>query len=67
MGPFDEKYVIDDSGERVQVILGFEQFQRILGELEELESIREYDAAKADGGDPVPLEQAIDEIEKQRT
>jgi hypothetical protein len=35
-------------------------------ELEELESIRAYDAAKSSGEEAIPFEQAIKEIEKQR-
>ena len=35
-------------------------------ELEELESIRAYDSAKECGGDVVPFEKAVDEIERGR-
>ena len=35
----------------------------IVRELEELDSIRAYDAAKASGGEVVPFEQAVREIE----
>jgi hypothetical protein len=62
----DGKYVVDEQGERVGVILDIAQFQRILEELEELESIRAYDAAKSSGDDAVPLDQAVREIEQER-
>ena len=62
----DGKYVVDEQGERVGVILDIAQFQRILEELEEFESIRAYDAAKSSGDDAVPLDQAVREIEQER-
>lgn len=66
MKPFDEKFVIDDKGERVGVILTMEDYQKILEELEELESIRAYDEAKASREEAIPFEQAVKEIEKGR-
>jgi hypothetical protein len=35
-------------------------------ELEELEAIRAYDAAKASGDQAIPFEQAIAEVEAER-
>jgi PHD/YefM family antitoxin component YafN of YafNO toxin-antitoxin module len=58
-----ERYVTDESGDRVGVILDLEEYQRLLEEAEELESIRVFDAAKASGDEAIPLEQAIQEIE----
>lgn len=66
MKPFYEKFVIDDKGERVGVILTMEDYQKILEELEELESIRAYDEAKASREEAIPFEQAVKEIEKGR-
>ncbi len=66
MSQFNEKYLVDDTGERVGVLLDIDQYQRILEELEELESVRAYDAAKAVQDESVPLDQAIKEIEQER-
>ena len=41
-------------------------YRKLLDELEELDSIRAYDAAKASGEKPIPIEQAIAEIEGKR-
>lgn len=41
-------------------------YRKLLAELEELESVRAYDAAKASGEEPIPFEQAIAEIEAKR-
>lgn len=42
-----ERYVVDEKGHRVGVLLDIGDYRRVLAELEELESIRAYDAAKA--------------------
>jgi PHD/YefM family antitoxin component YafN of YafNO toxin-antitoxin module len=60
------RYVVDENGKRVSVILDIEEYERLLEELEELEDIRAYDEAKAAlerGEDEViPLDQALREI-----
>jgi hypothetical protein len=60
------RYVVDESGKRVSVILPIEEYEGMLEELEELEDIRAYDEAKAAlerGEDEViPLDQAMREI-----
>lgn len=43
-----------------------ETYHKLLAELEELESIRAYDAAKASGEKAIPFEQAVAEIERKR-
>lgn len=54
-----ERYVVDEKGNRVGVLLDLEDYQKLLEELEELESIRAYDAAKASGDEAIPFEQTI--------
>lgn len=60
-----ERYVVDEKGNRVGVLLDLEDYQKLLEELEELESIRAYDAAKSSGDKAIPFEQAVEEIEKK--
>jgi hypothetical protein len=57
---------VDDKGNRVSVVLDISDYQRLLEEVEELESIRAYDAAKASKEEAIPFEQAVSEIEKRR-
>lgn len=64
MNSFSERYVVNEKGERISVILDISEYQRILEELEKLESIRAYDAAKASKDEAIPFEQAINEIEQ---
>ena len=60
------RYVVDEKGKRIGIILGVEEYRNLLDELEELESIRAYDAAKSRGDKSIPFEQAIAEIEQSR-
>lgn len=62
----DENYVVDESGARVGVILPIAEYQKLLEELEELEAIRAYDAAKNSGDEAIPFDQAVREIEQDR-
>jgi hypothetical protein len=61
-----ERFIVDENGRRIGVLLDIEDYQRLLEELEELEAIRAYDAAKSSGDEVLPLEQALAEIEKDR-
>jgi hypothetical protein len=60
------KYVVDETGKAVSVLLDIKTYRKLMAELEELESIRAYDAAKASCDKTVPFEQAAQEIEKSR-
>jgi hypothetical protein len=61
-----ERFIVDEKGQRIGVLLDIEYYQKLLEELEELEAIRAYDAAKSSGDEVLPLEQALAEIEKDR-
>jgi PHD/YefM family antitoxin component YafN of YafNO toxin-antitoxin module len=61
-----ERYVIDEHGRRTAVLLDVKYYEKLLEALEELESIRVYDEAKASDDEVIPFEQAIKEIESQR-
>ena len=66
MAVHEEQYVVDKNGNRVSVVLDVEEYQRLLQDLEELDSIRAYDRAKASGDQVIPFEQAVTEIETNR-
>ncbi|MEW5947498.1 MAG: hypothetical protein AB1742_15020 [bacterium] len=63
----EKKFITDHRGEKMAVILDIEDYEKLLEDMEELESIRAYDAAKMSKDDVLPFEKAIDEIEKNRT
>jgi len=64
----DVRYLTDENGERIGVLLDIQEYERLMEELEELEDIRAYDEAVAAierGEDEViPFEQAMEEIER---
>ncbi len=60
------KYVVNEKGKAVSVLLDIKTYRRLMAELEELEAIRAYDAAKASCDESVPFERAVQEIEKSR-
>jgi hypothetical protein len=66
MGQIKQSYLVDDEGKRVGVFLDYDAYQKLLADLEELESIRAFDAAKASRDKPIPFERAIREIERDR-
>ena len=66
MAAFNEKYLVDGQGQRIAVLLDIEEYQKMLDELEELESIRQYDAAKSANDEAFPFDQAVDDIEHSR-
>jgi hypothetical protein len=61
MKTFNERYIVDEKGNRVGVLLDLDDYRRLLQEVEELESIRAYDAAKVTGDEAIPFEEAVGE------
>jgi hypothetical protein len=61
-----EKYLTDEEGNRIGVLLDIEEYQKLLEELDELEAIRAYDLAISVDDEEIPFEKAIAEIESHR-
>ncbi|MCI0696190.1 hypothetical protein L0337_29830 [candidate division KSB1 bacterium] len=59
-----ERFVVDERGRRLSVLLDIETYRKLLEELEELETLRAYDAAKASGDEAIPFEETVAEIEQ---
>jgi PHD/YefM family antitoxin component YafN of YafNO toxin-antitoxin module len=59
-----KRFVTDERGQRISVLLDVDEYRKLMEDIEELESIRAYDAARASGSAAVPLEQAIEEIDR---
>jgi PHD/YefM family antitoxin component YafN of YafNO toxin-antitoxin module len=64
MGKIKERYLVDEHGNQVGVLLGIAEYRRLLEELEELASIKAYDKVKASKDEVIPFEKAVSEIEK---
>jgi len=61
-----ERFLVDEDGERVGVVLDIVEYKKLLEDVEELEAIRAFDAAKASGDEAIPFDLAVEEIEKSR-
>ena len=61
-----KQFVTDENGVRVAVVLDIREYEGLLEELEDLQAIREYEEAKALGETPVPFDEAIARIERER-
>jgi hypothetical protein len=62
----NERVLVDADGTRVGVLLDMQTYEQLLEALEEFDDILAYDAAKSSGETPMPLDQAIAEIEGER-
>lgn len=66
MDKLQERYLVDDQGNRIGVLLDITAYQQLLDKLEELESLYAFDQAEAAEDEAIPLEEAIAEIEAQK-
>ncbi len=62
-----ERYLVDESGNRIVVVMNLDDYRRLLAEVEELDAIRAYDAAKASGEAPIPFAQAVADLDHRPT
>ena len=61
-----EQYVVSGRGKKVGVILPVAEYRKLLADMEELEAIRAYDAAKASRGNAIPFKQAKEELRRRK-
>lgn len=55
------QYVVDAARKRTAVLVPADEWEKILEALEELDDIRQYDAAKAEAEEVIPFTQAMQE------
>jgi hypothetical protein len=60
------KYITDDKGKKISVILPLKDFEAILDELDELDDIKLYDKAKKSNEPSIPIDEAFKLIEEKR-
>ncbi len=66
----EARYIVDENGERVSVILPVEEYERLIEALEELDDQRIYDEAIEElkgGAKPRPLEEIAYERSEERS
>jgi hypothetical protein len=61
-----KQFLTDEKGEKIAVVISIQEYEELLEEIEDLQAVREYEEAKASGETPIPLEQALDEIRRNR-
>jgi len=61
-----ESFIINEKGEKTKVVLDMEDYKKILAQLEELESIKAYDEAKKSKETPIPFEEAVRDIKRNK-
>ena len=66
MTSLKEQFVVDKKGRRIGVVLNMAVYRKILDQLDELDAIRAFDAAKASGETAIPLEQVAPQVAKRR-
>lgn len=62
------RYVTDEEGRRVEVIMSVEEYERLIEALEELDDVRIYDEAKAElaaGAKSRPVAEFIEELDRE--
>jgi PHD/YefM family antitoxin component YafN of YafNO toxin-antitoxin module len=59
------QYVTDNKEHHQAVLLPYSEWKQVVEELEELDDIRAYDAAKAGPQDSMPFDQALQELQKE--
>lgn len=60
------QFVTDDHGKKLAVILPIKEYNKMVDDLEELEDIKLYDAAKKGKQKFIDAEEAFREIEEKR-
>lgn len=62
-----ERYLTDEEGNRVAVVLDIEAYEALLDQLDEIEAIRAYDEAKSSDDERLSFEAAVEEIDRRRS
>jgi PHD/YefM family antitoxin component YafN of YafNO toxin-antitoxin module len=60
------EYVVDKKARKKAVLVSFNEWQRLMEAIEELDDIRAYDRAKQESDDLVPFEEAVRQIKAKR-
>lgn len=63
--PLKQKYITDEQGNQIGILLDIEEYRKLLEDSEELNAIRAYYLAISEE-EEIPFEEAIAEIENSR-
>jgi PHD/YefM family antitoxin component YafN of YafNO toxin-antitoxin module len=60
------QFLVDERGQKIAVVISIQEYEEMLEELEDVEALREFEEAKASGETPVPFDEAVARIERNR-
>lgn len=66
MGAVRQQFIEDNQGKRIAVLMPIDQYNKMLEQLEDIDDIKAYDAAKAKDDEIISFDQAVNEIEAKR-
>ena len=58
------QYITDEEGNRLRVILSNDDWELLLDQLGDLWDLRAYEEAIAEGGEPIPWEDAVKHLDE---
>jgi len=64
--PKTPKFLTDEHGKKISVVLDIEEYEKMLEELEDSDATRAYEEAKAFGEIPVPFRKAAERAKSPR-
>lgn len=64
--PKAPKFLTDEHGKKISVVLDIEEYEKMLEELDDLDDIRAYDEAKASGEISVPFRRSLERTKRIR-
>ena len=64
MTPTQTQFVTDETGRRVAVLVGIDQYRALLEAADEIDAIRAYDEAVQHRDEAIPFEEAVAGIER---
>lgn len=60
------KYITDQEGNKISVVISLKEFESMIEMLDELEDVRIYDKAKLSDDPSIPIDEAFELIESLR-
>lgn len=60
------KYITDQAGNKISVVISVKEFEELVGKIEELEDAKLYDQVKKSDETSLPIDEAFDLIETLR-
>lgn len=60
-----ENYIVDKKGRKIAVQIPISVYEKLIADSEELDDIKEYRKAKKHKSEPIPFDQAFEEIENE--